>query len=302
MLYRQLEVFRAVMDLGTATAAAQRLEMSQPAVSQHLAQLEGELDIVLFVREHGRLSPTEQAHDLYDEVAYAFEGLERVTNLARNIRSRSIGTLRIAVPYSMCEALVPRMLARFAAENPDVRYAVEVATYETIVAKVAAREVDLGVARAPLDHPGLSLHPILDSPAVCALPENHPLTAKKRLDLIDLVGVPLIMIGRHRPWRHEIDTLFRKHNQIPNVRLETHAVGAACGFVASGIGVSIVPEILALQFLHRGIVLRPLQPALIHQFVVAFPTSLRISSLAERFADDMRAVAAEYITEARAAE
>ncbi len=297
MLYRQLEVFRAVIDAGTATAAAQRLDMSQPAVSQHLAQLEEEFGVVLFARERGRLYPTEQALALYDEVAFAFEGIERVVNLAHSFRTRSTGTLRMAVPHSMCEHLLPRMIARFSEEHPNVRYAVQLASYEAIVAKVAAREVDIGIAKPPIQHPGVSHQPLFDCPTVCVLPKNHPLAAQPRLKLTDLKGEPLVMIGRHMPWRHEIDALFRRNNLAPNIRLETHAVGAACGFVACGIGIALLPELLAAQYRERSLVLRPLTPTFTHRFVIAYPSAMHMSAVALRFAKDLRAVAEEMLGE-----
>ena len=293
MLYRQLEVFRAVIDAGTATGAAKLLDMSQPAVSQHLAQLEEALGVVLFARSGGRLAPTEQALAIYDEVTFAFEGVERVINLAQSFRTSSSGTLRIAVPHSMCVSLLPRIVARFSAEHPNVRFAVELATYETIVAMVAARRVDLGVAKLPIQHPGVSTQPILDSPLICAVPANHPLATVPRIRMADLKGQPLIMIGHHKPWRHEIDAHFRRNGLAPNVRLETHAVHAACGFVGAGVGIAIVPELLAVQFADRGIALKSLSPTFVHKFVIAYPSALKMSALAERFARDMRAVAEE---------
>ena len=293
MLYRQLEVFRAVIDAGTATAAAQRLDMSQPAVSQHLAQLEEAFGVVLFARERGRLFPTAQALALYDEVAFAFEGIERVVNLAHSFRIRSTGTLRIAVPHSLCEAVLPRMVARFSAAHPMVRYVVELDTYDALVAKVAARQVDVGIAKLPIQHPGVATLPGLECPTVCVLPQAHPLAAAARIRLSDLKGEPLVMIGRHGPWRHEVDALFRRHNLAPNVRLETHAVGAACGFVAGGIGIALLPGLLAQQYRQRAVAIRPLTPTFHHRFAVVYPSTLRLSSVAERFAADLRAVADE---------
>lgn len=295
MLYRQLEVFRSVIDAGTATGAAKQLNMSQPAVSQHLAQLEDALGVVLFARSGGRLEPTEQALAIYDEVAFAFEGVERVVNLAQSFRTSSSGTLRIAVPHSMCDTLLPRIVARFSADHPNVRFAIELATYEAIVAMVAARRVDLGVAKLPIQHPGVSTAPILDSPLICAVPPQHPLAAGNRVRMADLKNQPLIMIGHHRPWRHEIDAHFRRNGLVPNIRLETHAVHAACGFVAAGVGIAIVPELLATQFNSRGIALRPLSPSFMHRFVVAYPSALKVSALAERFSEDLRAVAEETV-------
>lgn len=299
MNYRQLEVFRAVIDAGSATAAARVLGLSQPAVSQQLAQFESELGIDLFVRERGRLVPTSQAAELYDEVAFAFEGVERVINLVRKMRTHNTGTLRIAAPYSMCEALLPRLIARFAASRPHLRYAVELGSYEAIIGMVAKRVVDVGIVKEPVEHPGISTHPLIDSEAACALPRGHKLAARRRIEIKDLAGEPLVLLGRHTPWRYEIHAIFRRHGLLPNVRIETHSVGAVCGFVAGGLGVAIVPELLGAQFASRGIVLRPLGLQIKHCFAIAYPKGLQRGGLVAEFARTAHRVAQEITKAAR---
>lgn len=300
MNFRQLEVFRAMMDVGTTVGAAKQLDLSQPAISQHLSQLEAELGLVLFVRERGRLVPTEQALALYDDVAYAFEGFERVMNLAQTIRRHDVGILRIGTPFSMCEALLPRVVARVAEGHPNVRFAIEMGRYETLVSLVAARNVDLAVLKLPIQHPGVSTLPLLDSESVCAMPADHPLAAKQRLDFTDMSGVPLIMLGRRTSWRHELEGIFRRGNLIPNVRLDTHSAGAACGFVAGGVGLAVVPEILGAQYVNRGIVLRPFTTSFVHRYVIGFPSTLNNVEMATGFAETARKVADDILAVSRA--
>lgn len=299
MNYRQLEVFRTVMDTGSATAAARRLDLSQPAVSQHLAQLESELGIDLFVRERGRLTPTGNATALYDEVAFAFEGVERVINLVRKMRTHNTGTLRIAAPYSFSEAFLPRLIARFAEGRSQLRYAVELGRYEAILGMVAKREVDVGIVKEPVDRPGISTHPLVESPGVCVLPRGHKLAALRRIELKQLAAEPLVLLGRQAPWRYEIHAILRRHGLTPDVRIETHSVGAVCGFVAGGLGLAIVPELLGAQFIDRGIVLRPLAVSISHRFAVAYPKGSQRGGLVGEFAKTARRVAQEIIREAR---
>ena len=90
---RQLEAFRAIMAHGTVTAAAERLGVSQPAVSKILAGLEHEIGYPLFTRIKRRLAPTSEARLLEQEVARLYHSLERVTEVAREIRERQIGDL-----------------------------------------------------------------------------------------------------------------------------------------------------------------------------------------------------------------
>lgn len=301
MNYRQLETFRAVLDAGSATAAARSLGLSQPAVSRQLAQIEKKLGLDLFARERGKLVPTAHARALYDEVAFAFEGVERVLNLAAKMRSHNTGTLRIAAPYSFCEVLLPRIVARLAASHPNLRYAVELGSYEAILAMIAKREVDAGILKEPISHAGVSTVELMVSPAVCVLPRAHRLAKLKGIRVADIAAEPLVLLGRNAPWRHEIHVLFRRAGRTPIVRLETHSVGAVCGFVANRLGVSIVPELLGAQFADRGVVLRPLAERIDHHFVVGFPKGLTRAGLVAEFARDARSAAREIVRRARGA-
>ena len=295
MNYRQLEVFRSVMDSGSATAAARLLGMSQPAVSQQLAQLEEELGLDLFARERGRLVPTSNATALQAEVALAFEGVDRVMSLVHRMRAHNTGTLTIAAPHSFSEMLMPRIVSRLIVDRPQLRYAVQHGSYENILALVAKRHADIGIVKEPVEHPGISILPFLTSKAVCAMPKNHRFARLSKITPVELASEPLIQLGSHKLWRMEMQAIFRRHGLAPTVRVETHSVNAGCGFVAAGLGLSIVPELLGAQFTGRGIVLRPISVPFEHRFVLAYPKGLQRSGLAADFASVARRVAREVV-------
>jgi DNA-binding transcriptional LysR family regulator len=154
-IVRGLEIFCALVETGSAIGAARRLGVSQPGVSQQIIRLEAELNLVLFARENGRMRPTETGLALYEEARHAFDGLDRVLNLARDIRGLERGVLRIAAPYSMGATFLPRALMQLTKDHPELRIQVNLGTYERIVSLAAAREVDLGIAKAPILAPGL---------------------------------------------------------------------------------------------------------------------------------------------------
>jgi len=299
MDYRQLAVFRAVMEAGSASGAARVLDLSQPAVSRQIARLENSIGIDLFAREHGRLVPTAHALELHRESAHAFEGIERVLNLARKMRVNNTGTLRIAAPYSFCEVLLPRIIARLAPQHPDLRYAVELGSYEAIAAMIAKREVDVGILKEPVVHAGLSTIPLVESFVACALPPAHPLAARRVIRVAELAGQPLVMLGRNAAWLQELRALLSKAGKTPVVRLETHAVGAACGFAANGLGIALVPELLGAQYLSRGLVLRPLDVRIAQRFAAGFPTGLQRTGLAGKFTRAAVQVARDLLHEGR---
>lgn len=293
MDFRQLEIFRAVMDSGSATAAAQRLKLSQPAISRQLSHIEAELGLTLFIRGGGKLRPTADAVALYDEALRAFEGIERVLNLASRMRGGDTGVLRLAAPYAFSEALLPRIVACLAATHHHLRYAAEFGRYESIATMIAKRQVDIGILKEPVTHPGISVQPLAECGTVCVLPPQHPLARHAPVTVAALVREPLVLLGRDTAWRSDLQALFRKAPRMPAVRIDTHSAAAACAFVREGLGVGVLPELLAAQFAGKGLVLRPLHVPMRHRFLVGSPAGLHRSSLVDEFTQAARTIAGQ---------
>ena len=290
-ILRGLEIFCALIETGSATAAARRLGLSQPAVSQQIARLEADLSLVLFVREHGRMRPTETALSLYDEANHAFDSLERVLNLARDIRRLERGLLKIAAPYSAAGTLLPRALKTLVSGHPQLRLQVHLGTYERIVSLVAAREVDLGIAKAPLLSTGVESVALCKSRLVAVTASGHALSTMPTVHPRDLSHEPLVMIGRGRPWRDEIDVAFRRAGIAMRVVVETQSVESACGFAAEGFGTAIVPEWLTWGLLRPDITVVPFDIEIEHQFLVVYPARTERRELAKDFAAALVAAA-----------
>jgi DNA-binding transcriptional LysR family regulator len=289
-MLRRLEVFCAVIDAGGATQAAVRLGMSQPAVSQQIARLEEELGLALFVRSQGRMRPTETALTIFDEASHALDGLERVLNLARDIRGLDRGLLRVAAPHSAAAAILPAALRRMTAEHPRVRFSVQLGAYERIVGLIAAREADLGIAKAPVLTPGVESLEICASPLVAVLARDNPLAERQSLGVQDLAREPLVMIGRGRPWRDGIDVEFRRAGIAPRVAVETQSVESACGFAAAGFGTAIAPEWLVAAVMDERVVRRPFDIGIVHRFLVVYPARTARLELAQDFLRACQAV------------
>lgn len=273
---KALQAFRGIVQLGSATSAAAAMGMSQPAVSRLLAQLEAHFGFQLFQRSKGRLLATPRGLRLFDEVELALQGLERVNDLASDLLQTNEGHLRIVAPPSFAEGPLVRLVAEFLERNRGIHITIDSRTRPTVIQQVANRIADCGFGKLPLDHPGIRLRPLVTSRTVCVLPPGHQLgRGKTPLEPAALVRHPLILVGgaasESRLW---IDRAFADAGLAPNVRLETHNVGAACALAAEGVGIAIVNELLTRQFLWTGITLRPFSPALQQAYV--FMTSAHV--------------------------
>ncbi|MBO9707297.1 MAG: LysR family transcriptional regulator [Caulobacter sp.] len=268
---RSLEAFRETMLSGSATAAAARMGLTQPAVSRLIAQLEQDAGFELFYREKGRLNPTPEALIIYEEIDLAFGGLERVDTLVRDLATFNTGILKIVAPPSLSEGVLSAILPRFMAQFPKVRVTIDSRSTETARAMVANRTADCGFVKLPLDRADISTVLLSSSETVCVLPEDHPLAAHEVLTPELLRSEPLVLLGYGTWTRRQIDDAFRERGVRPEVKLETHTVGSACAFAAAGLGIAIVNALLAGATVRPGMTLRVFRPQILHDY--AFMTS-----------------------------
>ncbi len=283
MNIRQMDVFRTVITMGSATSAAERLNMSQPAVSRFLAQFEDELGLELFIRAKGRLLPTPEALQLFDEVDSAFDSIQKVKRLATDLRSAATGSLQIMVPYSLSQGVLPGVLREFLAKNRDIKTSIAMGTYAAIERAVAMRKADIGFTKLPIDNPSVDIEPLPIVESVCVIQKRHPLAKRKKIKVEDLEDEPLVLLGRHRPSRYEIDKAFQARRVKQNVFIETHSVGTACAMVEEGLGIAIVNELMAAEYRSKDIFLIPFAPSVEHRFALIYPPNVPRSRLVKAF-------------------
>jgi DNA-binding transcriptional LysR family regulator len=285
---RGLESFREIIRSGSATAAARQLGLSQPAVSRLIAQLEREIGFRLFHRVKGRLVPTPQAQLLFEEVDVAFQGIERVQALVRDVNEMNTGQLRIVAPPSFAEGPLVPIISEFMKAHPKVGVSLDSRTRPTTMNLVATRTADCGFGKLPIEHAGIRTRPLVVNGSACALASSHRLARRRVLTPVELSGENVILIGRGNEARRKVEEAFAAAGATLRVQLETHNVGAACAFAAAGMGVAIVNEMLARAYVGRGIVLRPFKPQVLHEYVFMTSASVPETPLVGAFYDTCR--------------
>ncbi len=280
-----LRTYKAIVDTGSTTGAAARLGLSQSAVSRRLTQLDAELDLPLFLRDRGRLVPTRENRNIEAQMRLLLDHGDRLAARAAELRSGNAAsvTLRVAVPVSLVQSLIPRILAEFLKTHDRVQVEMHFGAYDTIERMLVDERAEIGFLRMPIQRPGLHSLPVIEAPTVVVMPQDHPLAARPEVSLRELSGVPLILLGRMRAPRREIDDMFFEVGLQPNVRLEVHSVMAACTFAAHGLGVTLVNGLMAEDFRNLPIAIRPLREEITHRFAFATSEALPMSAAAEAF-------------------
>ncbi|SEA60567.1 LysR family transcriptional regulator [Alkalimonas amylolytica] len=280
---KSLECFQAILQTGSATAAAKQLAITQPAVSRLIQVLEQQLGFALFYREHSRLTPTDEARYLEQEISLLLSSVDRFKALADSVAKSELGSLKIVAPASFSAGPLASVIASFMEQYPSVSLSIDAHSPQMARELVAHRSVDCGFIQLPETHPGLVCQHLLSSNLVCAVPSKHPLAQAASIALTQLAAEPLIMLGQGRPTRVRLENEFKKAGVSMQVRLETHTVATACAYVKKGLGIAILNQVLAEQYCDQQMVLVPLLPDIQHQYGFIYSAYAPMPRLVARF-------------------
>ena len=239
--------------------AAQRLHMTQPPVTQAIAQLEKTLGIVLFDRTRRRVVLTPAGEALLPDVRELLERAQALPARARAAAAGEVGRVRLAFVSTIGFERLPVWVREFRALCPEVALELVEATGDVQLEGFARGEIDAGLMlHSPgFAPPGLERLPVADEPLVLALPEAHPLARAERLALADVLAEPLVMFPRRIvPSLHDaILGLYHAAGRSPAVAQEAIQMQTIVNLVWGGLGVAWVPESVT-QFRRVGVVYR----------------------------------------------
>jgi len=291
MKLKNLEAYRAVMSTGSTQAAAALLGISQSAISRRIDQLEEDLRLELFYRDGVRLVPSRANKLAEPHVADVMERLHALRDAAENIRSgqHANAMLRIAVPPSISRRIMPKIIAAFLKEHPEVRLEVLHGTYDVIQRMLEEKQADLAFLRLPYASNIITRSDLIEASSVCVMQRGHRLSGLKVIRPSNLRGEPLVLLGWRRAPRHDLDLVFSAHGVAPSIRIEAHSVASACGFAEQGIGIAVVNALLVQDCLDLDIDIRPFEPAAPHQFAFVYSDQPRLSPIGQKFMQEATA-------------
>lgn len=280
---RQVEAFRAVMLTGGVTSAAQLMNVTQPAVSRLIRDLQAAVQMTLFERVGTRLLATSEALSLFHEVERSFVGLERIVQTATDLRARRAGSLRIAAYPALATAFLPIVVADFLKERPKLHIAVHGLGSRIVLDQVASSQCDIGFASDVFEFPSVVSEAIEGLTAVAAVPAGHRLARRAVLTPQDFRGEPFISLGQFTLLRHRVDHAFAANRVERTIHVETQLTEIACALVAEGVGVAIVDPLVGEKFRSRGVAIRPFSPRIAIEFAALYPAQRKPSGVALEF-------------------
>jgi DNA-binding transcriptional LysR family regulator len=240
---RQLAAFCAVVERGSFSQAAERLGVTQPAVSLQIRALEQRLGRQLLDRSGRRVEPTEAGRRLYRS-AQRMLSLEEhlLEDVASGSEGELTGTLQIGASTGPAAIVVPLLLCDFQRENPSVKVALTVADTHAVIEHVAARELEVGIVGAERRQRGVAFEPFLRDEVILALPPDHRF-AGRTVSIDDLRDEQLIVMQEGGGVRQLLEDELRKSDHRLrdfDVRLELGLQESVRSAVLAGYGVTFI--------------------------------------------------------------
>lgn len=284
---RELEVLHAVITTRKTTAAAQRLGISQPAVSRAIASLESRLGRELFLRDGGRLVPTADAFALDAEAAPIFSALQRLEGWPNTQQPGSL--LRICATPTLAQAFLSVMVARYMSVEKDVRIQLEIGRSSEVVGLVADGSADLGLIDSSVNHAGVRGEVFRRANAHALMPADHALATRDRVTPNDLKDEPLLAITKRFSARARIEKAFAEYGQEPRIIFESAASSVLAQLVRARLGIALVnPFPLSLAG-DPAIHFVPFEPDVSFDTAFVLPAVGSALPAARRFVDFVRA-------------
>jgi len=240
---RQLAAFCAVVERRSFSQAAERLGVTQPAVSLQVRALEKRLGTQLLDRSGRRVEPTEAGRRLYRGAQRLLALEEQVlADVAAEAEGDLAGTLSIGASTGPAAVVVPQLLCEFQREHPAVRVALEVHDTRTVVELVAERELELGIVGASPRHRGVQFDPFATDEVVLVCPPGHRL-AGKTVPARELAAETLVVMQEGAGVRGVIDDELRRLGlrlRDLHVQLELGLQESVRSAVLAGFGVTFI--------------------------------------------------------------
>jgi DNA-binding transcriptional LysR family regulator len=240
---RQLAAFCAVVERRSFSQAADRLGVTQPAVSLQVRALEKRLGTQLLDRSGRRVEPTEAGWRLY-RGAQRMLALEDqlVTEVAASSEGELAGDLVLGASTGPAAVVVPVVLGEFQRQNPGVRVFLTVSDTHSVVERVAARELELGIVGASRRHRGVRFEPFFSDEVILVCPPGHRF-AGRSVSLAELREAPLILMQEGAGVRQIVEDALRRQGvrlRDLDVRLELGLQESVRRAVEAGYGVTFI--------------------------------------------------------------
>lgn len=283
---RQLKVFSSVAQHLSFTRAAEELCLTQPAVSMQVKQLESQLDVLLFEHLGKKIYLTDMGHEVYHYARAILQQVDELQSVLNNMKGLSKGRLKISVA-STANYFIPSLLAAFTKRFPGITVSLDVTNRETLLAQLAANEVDLVIMGQPPADVDLGAVAFMENPLVIVAPPDHPLTREKQIPLKRLEREIFLVRESGSGTRIAMERFFAEHDVHITTGMEVGSNEAIKQSVQAGLGLGLLSrDTVEMELtLNRLAILDVAELPIMRYWYVVYRQGKRLSQVATTFKD-----------------
>lgn len=247
MELNQLEYFLTVVRMQHVTRAAEVLSITQPALSHSLAKLEEELGVQLFERSGRNVKLNRYGRTFAARVSNALQEIRRGKEEIAELTDPESGVLSLAFGNILGTHFIPELVHRFQEKYPNIRFELYQGTSTQTQQLLEEGQCDLNITSPGSGAADIVRETLFVADLYAVVPASHRLAAKEAIGLKELAEEPFIGIHRDCGLRGTVDTISRTHQFFPQVKYSAEDLVTVAGFVAAGLGVSLLPKSRALM-------------------------------------------------------
>lgn len=280
--WAQLEYFRMAARLQHFTRAAERLAVSQSALSRSIARLEQELGAPLFEREGRSIRLTPYGQRFLRRVERVMREMDEARREIQELADPERGEVRLGFLHTLGVHLVPDLIRDFRSRFPKVSFVLVQNAAGPVFRQLESGEIDLCFLSPPVRREGVGWVDLKTEELFLIVPSQHPLAGRDRIELRNVAEEPFIALKRGYGMRTITEELCAQAGFSPRIAFEGEEVATVAGLVAGGLGVAMVPDFPGLELL--GIKKLPVHAPLCRRVIgMAWIEHRALSPAAERF-------------------
>ena len=257
MEIRQLRAFISIAELGTFTAGAQRVHVTQAAISMQIRQLENELGAKLFIRAPRRVMLTEAGEQLLQRARQILRDHDAAVDEIAELAGAERGRLRVGSASAMVTTdVLPKLLKDLRKQHSGAEVTVASGTSEALVQQILAGELDVAFVSLPVEARGINTERLSQDQLVAVASPRHRLAKQRTISAYTLAGEKLILGERGGNTRRLIDQFFAQAGVTLHVSMELSRQAAIRRMVEEDMGVGIVPLQTVSEAVDKGRLVR----------------------------------------------
>ncbi len=257
---REMELIGAILTHGTMAKAAQKMNISQPAISRMVKHAEQRTGLQLFERRGSKLIPTRDLAALSGEFERVFASIDRVQNLTWALGAGLARPLYISTMAVLAETLLTPAIADLRVAHPRTPLAVKLNHRHGVEEDVIREETDLGLVHGVFHHDSIMAIRLCSARVVCLMHREHPLANRDGIGPKDLANENIISMGRLSPLSQQVVDAFESAGVERRIAIQIADSGIAAHFCAHGLGLALLDPFFVGTVPLESLVVRPFLP------------------------------------------